>query len=37
MKINLAKTIEEKGIEVLSLLIAIAAWQIIAERVVKNV
>ncbi len=36
MKINLAKTIEEKGIEVLSLLIAIAAWQIIAERVVKN-
>ena len=36
MKINLRKTFEEKGIELLSLLVAIIIWQIVADRVVQN-
>ena len=36
MKINFIKTIEEKGIEALSLVIAVAIWQLVADRIVKN-
>ena len=32
MKMNFIKTIEEKGIEVLSLIVAIIIWQFIADR-----
>lgn len=36
MKINFIKTIEEKSVEALSLMFAIAIWQLIADRVVQN-
>lgn len=36
MKMSFIKTIEEKGIEVLSLVAAVAIWQIVADRVVDN-
>ena len=36
MKINFIKTIEEKGIEALSLVIAVAIWQLVADRIVQN-
>jgi NitT/TauT family transport system permease protein len=36
MNMSFIKTIEEKGIEVLSLVAAITIWQIVAERVVDN-
>ena len=36
MKMNFIKTIEEKGIEALSLIVAIAIWQLVADRVVHN-
>ena len=36
MKINFIKTIEEKGIEALSLIIAIAIWQLVADKIVQN-
>jgi len=36
MKMSFIKTIEEKGIEALSLIAAIAIWQIVADRVVHN-
>lgn len=36
MKINFIKTIEEKGVEALSLLFAVAIWQLIADRIVQN-
>jgi NitT/TauT family transport system permease protein len=36
MKISFIKTIEEKGIEALSLLFAVAIWQLIADRIVQN-
>lgn len=36
MKINFVRTIEEKGIEFLSLIVAIIIWQISAERIVQN-
>ena len=36
MKISFIKTIEEKGIEALSLIAAITIWQIVADRVVHN-
>jgi len=36
MKMSFIKTIEEKGIEALSLIAAITIWQIVADRVVHN-
>lgn len=36
MKINFIKTIEVKGVEILSLMFAIAIWQLVADRVVQN-
>ena len=36
MKISFIKTIEEKGIEALSLIVVIAIWQLVADRVVQN-
>ena len=36
MKINLIKTIQDKGIEVLSLIVAIAIWQLTADFIVQN-
>jgi NitT/TauT family transport system permease protein len=36
MKINFIKTIEEKGVEALSLIVAIAIWQLVANRIVQN-
>ena len=36
MKINFIKTIKENSIEVLSLIIAIAIWQLVADRVVHD-
>ncbi len=36
MKISFIKTIEEKGIEALSLIVAIAIWQLVADRVVQD-
>ncbi len=36
MKSNFIKTIEENGIEALSLIVAIAIWQFVANRIVQN-
>lgn len=36
MKNKFIKTIEEKGIEAFSLIIAIAIWQLVADRIVQN-
>jgi NitT/TauT family transport system permease protein len=36
MKTNFIKTIEEKGIEVFSLIVVIAIWQIVADKVVNK-
>lgn len=36
MKINLTKTIQDKGIEALSLIAAIALWQLTADFIVQN-
>ena len=36
MKINFIKTIEEKGIEALSLIFVVAIWQLVADRIVQN-
>ncbi len=36
MKISFIKTIEEKGIEALSLIVAIAIWQLVADIVVQE-
>jgi NitT/TauT family transport system permease protein len=36
MKINLIKTIKENIIEALSLIIVIAIWQLVADRIVRN-
>jgi len=36
MKMNFVKTIEEKGIEALSLITAIIMWQLVADKIVHN-
>ena len=36
MKKSFIKTIEENGIEALSLIIVIAIWQVVADKIVQN-
>lgn len=36
MKINFIKTIEKKGVELLSLIFAVIIWQVVADRIVQD-
>ncbi|HPS88773.1 MAG TPA: ABC transporter permease, partial [Methanosarcina vacuolata] len=36
MNVNFIKTVKEKGVEALSLIVAIAIWQLAADVIVQN-